>query len=83
MVSKTGVGCAVMCNFSYSRYQSSCLDGKEVFPFSMTSLLGEFCFCSHSFCNLYPGAAPFLFPLFPPVQKTTDRIGNRIFVFLG
>ena len=24
----------------------------------------------------------FLFPFFPPVRQTTDRIGNRIFIFM-
>ena len=39
---------------------------------------------SHSFLQFVPRGDSFvLIPFPPPVQQTTDRIGNRIFDFLG
>ena len=49
----------------------------------LTSLSGGIVF-SHSFLQFLqfvPRGGSFLFPFFPPVRQTTDRIGNRIFLF--
>ena len=48
----------------------------------LTSLSGGIVF-SDQFLQFVPRGGSFLFPFFPPVQQTTDRIGNRIFCFLG
>ena len=46
-------------------------------------VFGGNCF-SHSFLQFLqfvPRCGSLLFPFFPPVRQTTDRIGNRIFLF--
>ena len=48
----------------------------------LISLSGVIVF-AFAFCNLYPGAAPFFIPFFPPVRQIEDRIGNSILFILG